>query len=146
MVGSAAVAVTYLLREIWLQPQIAEFFAYFDPKQRLGSFDILFLICCPAHQSKEEKHELEKAGLTPCVGTSIIGVIPGRDKAFVFVSGGINFASSEDMGDFFLRLAEIFQKRKRIKLVLSKVIPGQDVLVSGESNLDHLHQPANYLS
>ena len=115
MVGSTAVAVgvTYLLRKIWLQPQVAEFFAYFDPKQRLRSHDILFLICCPSHQRKEEKHELEKAGLTPCVGTSIINMIPGRDKAFVFVSGGINFASSKDMGDFFLRLVEIFSKRKK---------------------------------
>ena len=110
MVGSTAVAVavTYLLRKIWLQPQIAEFFAYFDPKQRLDSLDILFLICCPAHQSKEEKHELVKRGLTPRVVTSKRDMIPGRDKAFVFVSGGINFARSEDIGDFFLRLVEIF--------------------------------------
>ena len=119
MVGSAAVAVavavavTYLLREIWLQPQVAEFFAYFDPKQRLGSLDILFLICCPAHQGKEEKHELENAGLTPCVDTSLINMIPGRDKAFVFVSGGINFARSEDIGNVSLRLVEIFSKTKK---------------------------------
>ena len=80
---------------------MADFVAYFDPKERLGSEDILFLICCPAHQSKEEKHELEKAGLTPYVVTSKIGMIPELDKAFVFVSGGINFASSEDRESFF---------------------------------------------
>ena len=114
MAVAAAVAVgavaMNLLRELLIQPQVAEFFAYFDPKKRLGSRDILFLICCPTHQSKEEKHELENAGLTPYFDkvTSRKDLIPGRDKAFVFVSGGINFASSEDMGDFFLRLVEIF--------------------------------------
>ena len=40
-------------------------------------------------------------------------MFPGRDKAFVFVSGGINFASSEDMGGFYLRLVEILSKRKK---------------------------------
>ena len=103
----------YLLRKVTSPPQLAEFFAYFDPKERLGSFDILFLICCPVHQSKEEKHELEKAGLTPRVVTSKRDLIPGLDEAYVFVSGGINFARSEDMGHFCLRLVEIFSKRKK---------------------------------
>ena len=103
----------HLWRKVSSRPQLAEFFAYFDPNQRLGSRDILFLICCPVHQSKEEKHELEKAGLTPRVVTSKKDMIPGLDKAFVFVSGGINFARSEDMGGFFLRLVEIFSKRKK---------------------------------
>ena len=137
MVGSAAVAVavTYLLRKIWLQPQVAEFFAYFDPRQRLGSLDILFLICCPSHKSKEEKHELVDDGLTPCIGTSIIDMIPERDKAFVFVSGGINFATSEDMGDFFLRLVEIFSKTKKDQRSFVQSNYGQDVLVSAALSL-----------
>ncbi|XP_015749616.1 PREDICTED: uncharacterized protein LOC107329441 [Acropora digitifera] len=127
VVGSAAVAVavTYLLRKIWIQPQVADFVAYFDPKKRLGSLDILFLICCPAHQSKEEKHELEKAGLTPCVVTSKRDMIPGRDKAFVFVSGGINlkFARSEDMGDFFLRFHgnKAHRDQLQVRLISDKV-------------------------
>ena len=92
---------------------MANFLAYFDPKKRRDSRDILFLICCPAHQSKDVKQELEKADLTPCEVTSRRDMIPGRDKAFVFVSGGINFASPEDRGDFYLRLVEIFSKRKK---------------------------------
>ncbi|XP_074620464.1 uncharacterized protein LOC141879199 isoform X5 [Acropora palmata] len=121
--AAVAVAVPYLLRKIWIQPQVADFVAYFDPKKRLGSLDILFLICCPAHQSKEEKHELEKAGLTPCVVTSKRDMIPGRDKAFVFVSGGINFARSEDMGDFFLRFHgnKAHRDQLQVRLISDKV-------------------------
>ena len=92
---------------------MANFFAYFDPKERINSRDILFLICCPAHRSKDVKQELEKAGLTSHEATSRRDLIPGRDKAFVFVSGGITFASSEDMaGGFYLRLGQILSKRK----------------------------------
>ena len=40
-------------------------------------------------------------------------MIPGRDKAFVFLSGGIDFASSEDMRSFYLRLVQILSKRKK---------------------------------
>ena len=85
---------------------MANFFAYFDPNRRLGSRDILFLICCPGYQSEDVKQKLEKAGLTPCKATSRRCLIPGHDKAFVFVSGGIDFASSEDMGDFYLGLVQ----------------------------------------
>ncbi|XP_015760591.1 PREDICTED: uncharacterized protein LOC107339792 [Acropora digitifera] len=95
--------LAYLSSIIWNQPLVATFFAYFDPKERLGSRNILFLICCPAHQSKDVKQELEKKGLTPCEATSRRDMIPGRDRAFVFVSGGISFASLEDMGGFYLR-------------------------------------------
>ena len=114
---------------------MANFLAYFDPKKRLGSHDILFLICCPAHRSKDIKQELEKVGLTPCEVTSKRDMIPGRDKAFVFVSGGINFASSEDMGEFFLRLVEIFSKRKKDQRSFVQSKPGQDVLVYAPSSL-----------
>ena len=96
-------------------PRVANFFAYFDPKERIGSRDILFLICCPSHRSKDVKQELEKAGLKPREATSRKDMIPGRDKAFVFVSGGINFASPEDMaGGFYLRLVQILSKRKKV--------------------------------
>ena len=93
---------------------MANFFAYFDPKERLGSRNILFLICCPAHRSKDVKQELEKAGLTPSEATSRRNMIPGRDKAFVFLSGGVNFASSKDMGSFYLRLVQILSKAKKV--------------------------------
>ena len=89
---------------------MANFFAYFDPKERINSRDILFLICCPAHQRKDVKQELENAGLPSREATSRRYMIPGRDKAFVFVSGGV--ASDEDMGGFYLRLGQILSKKK----------------------------------
>ena len=106
----------YLLSKVLIRLRVADFFAYFNPKKRLDSRDILFLICCPTHQREKEKHELEKAGLTPYCDevTSNIEMIPGHDRAFVFVSGGITFASSEDMaGGFYLRLVQILSKRKK---------------------------------
>ena len=113
---------------------MANFFAYFDPKERINFRDLLFLICCPAHRSIDVKQELEKAGLTFHEATSRRDMIPGRDKAFVFVSGGINFASPEDIGVCYLRLVHIL-KGKWLNAVLSKVTPGQDVLVTVASYL-----------
>ncbi|XP_044165041.1 uncharacterized protein LOC114969803 isoform X4 [Acropora millepora] len=84
------------------QPLKATFFAYFDPKKRLGSRDILFLICCPAHQIKDVRQKLENESLTLSEATSR-EFLTHQDKAFVFVSGGIDFARSKDKGDFFLR-------------------------------------------
>ncbi|XP_044174645.1 uncharacterized protein LOC114951472 [Acropora millepora] len=106
IIGAGVVAfgiIAYLSIVILNQPLVANFFAYFDPKERINSRDILFLICCPAHRSKDVKQELEKAGLTSREATSRRDMIPGRDKAFVFVSGGITFASDQDMGGFYLR-------------------------------------------
>ena len=57
-------------------------------------------------------------------------MIPRRDKAFVFLSGGIDFASSEDMRSFYLRLVQILSKRKKGSTqFFLKVIPGQELLV-----------------
>ena len=91
---------------------MANFFAYFDPKGRINSCDVLILICCPAHQRKDVKQELDKARLTFREATSRKDMIPGRDKAFVFVSGGITFARDQDMGGFYLRLGQILSNRK----------------------------------
>ena len=107
--------LAYLSSIIWNQPLVATFFAYFDPKERLGSRNILFLICCPAHQSKDVKQELAKKGLTPCEATSRRDMIPGRDRAFAFVSGGISFASLEDMGGFYLRLVQILSQSRKVQ-------------------------------
>ncbi|XP_015757828.1 PREDICTED: D-inositol 3-phosphate glycosyltransferase-like [Acropora digitifera] len=85
------------------QPLMATFFAYFDAKKRLGSHDNLFLICCPVHRSEDVRQKLEKADLTRSEATSREYLIPRHDKAFVFVSGGIDFARSKDKGDFYLR-------------------------------------------
>ena len=129
----------YLLWKVLIPPRVADFFAYFDPKKRLGSHDILFLICCPAHQREKEKHDLEKDGLTPYydVVTSNIKMIPGHDRAFVFVSGGINFASSEDMaGGFYLRLVQILSKRKKDqRSFVQRQFLGKTSLVSAASSL-----------
>ena len=117
-------------------PQVANFFAYFDPKERQGFSDILFVICCPAHRSKDVKQDLEKAGLKPCEATSRRDMIPGHDKAFVFVSGGINFVSSKDMaGGFYLGLVQILSKRKKVQRSFVQSNTWQDVLVSAASSL-----------
>ncbi|XP_074627687.1 uncharacterized protein LOC141885736 isoform X6 [Acropora palmata] len=82
------------------QPLMATFFAYFDPRKRLRSRDILFLICCPVHRSEDvrQKH----AGFTLSEATSRKYLIPRHDEAFVFVSGGIDFARPKDKGHFYL--------------------------------------------
>ena len=113
---------------------MANFFAYIDPKRRLDSRNILFLICCPGHQSEDVRQKLEKKGLIFSEATSRRDLIPGHDKAFVFVSGGIEFASSEDMGNIYLGLVHTSSKAKTLNTVLCKVLPGQDVLVCAASS------------
>ena len=117
------------------QPLMATFFAYFDPRKRLGSRNILFLICCPVHRSEDvrQKH----AGFTLSEATSRKYLIPRHDEAFVFVSGGIDFARSKDKGHFYLRLVHTLSKAKTFNTVLSKVLPGQVVLVCAVSSLQH---------
>ena len=83
---------------------MANFFAYFKPTERLNSRCILFLLCCPAHLREKVKQELENEGITHYDTTSRRNMMPGRDKAFVFVSGGVRPACTEDMKDFYLRL------------------------------------------
>ena len=96
--------VSCLSRYIWRQPREAAFFAYFKATERLQSQDILYLICCPAHLRKAVKQELEGEGITSsCYGNSKKMMIPGQDKAFVFVSGGISPVDKEDTDDFYLR-------------------------------------------
>ena len=83
---------------------MANFFAYFKPTQRLHFRDILFLICCPAHLRKEVEQEREREKVTPCEASSQIKMIPERDKAFVFVSGGISPSCSQDLENIYLWL------------------------------------------
>ena len=100
------------------QPLMATFFAYFDPIKRLGSRDILFLICCPVHRSEDVRQQ--HAGFTLSEATSRKYLIPRHDEAFVFVSGGIDFARSKDKGHFYLRLVQTLSKAKTFNTVLSK--------------------------
>ena len=118
---------------------MANFFAYFDPIKRLGSRDILFLICCPVHRSEEVRQNL--AGFTLSEATSRKDLIPKKDNAFVSVSGGIDFACLEDTEGFYLRLVQTLSKAKTLNTVLSKVLPGQDVLVCAVSSLQYTDVP-----
>ena len=77
----------------------ASFFAYFRP----GSPEILRLICCHTHLTKAVKQDLEKRDITYVDGSSMQDMIPGEDKAFVFVSGGICSFDDEGVNDIFLR-------------------------------------------
>lgn len=105
--GFSAVAsgiVRYLSSIVWNQPLVANFFAYFQPTQRLHFRDILFLACCPAHLRKEVEQEREREKITPVEASSQIKMIPERDKAFVFVSGGISPSCSQDLENIYLCL------------------------------------------
>ena len=96
------------------QPLEANFFAYFHPKARRNSQDVLHLICCPAHLRKEVKEEIVgEIGKGKCRDVSSKRtMIPKRDKAFVFVSGGIN--TLEDTEDFYLRFVQTLSIAKRL--------------------------------
>ena len=106
--------IDYLWSIVRTQPLEASFFAYFDPKKRLHYQDVLHLICCPVHLRKEVKEkivrEIGKEGNWSEVSSSR-RMIPGRDKAFVSVSGGIN--TLEDTEDFYLRFVQTFSRAKK---------------------------------
>ena len=88
---------------IWNPPRLAVFFAYFRSFYRPCSQDILYLVCCPANLREQVLHELEGKGIIPSEENSAKNMIPGRDKAFVFVSGGISPVNMDGMEDFHLR-------------------------------------------
>ena len=77
----------------------ASFFAYFRPDFP----EILRLICCHTHLTKAVKQDLDKRDITYVDGSSMQDMIPGEDKAFVFVSGGICPFDDEGVNDIFLR-------------------------------------------
>ena len=71
----------------------ASFFAYFRPDLP----EILRLICCHTHHTKAVKQNLEKSNITYVEGSSMQDMIPGDDRAFVFVSGGVCPSDYEDV-------------------------------------------------
>ena len=71
----------------------ASFFAYFRPDIP----DILRLICCHTNLTHTVIQDLENRDLTYADGSSKQDMIPGEDKAFVFVSGGISPFNDEDV-------------------------------------------------
>ena len=91
--------LSYLTRFTRTQPQAASFVAYFRPHIP----NILFLICCPAHLREEVIQDLEKRDVTFADGNSMEDMIPGEDKAFVFLSGGMRPFDEEDLERIFLK-------------------------------------------
>ena len=91
--------ICYLTRFIWKAPRRASFVAYFRPEIP----DILRLICCHSHLTKAVIHDLQGKKVTYADGSSRHDMIPGEDKAFVFVSGGICPFDDQDVNDVFLR-------------------------------------------
>ena len=91
--------LSYLTRFTRTQPQAASFVAYFRPDIP----NILFLICCPAHLREEVIQDLEKRDVTFADGNSMEDMIPGEDKAFVFLSGGMRPFDEEDLERIFLK-------------------------------------------
>ena len=91
--------LSYLTRFTRTQPQAASFVAYFRPDTPI----ILFLICCPAHLKQEVIKDLEKRDVTFADGSSMEDMIPGEDKAFVFLSGGMRPFNKKDLKRIFLK-------------------------------------------
>ena len=88
---------------IWTPPIPAVFFAYFEKQDRAHSQDVLHLICCPAHLREGIIQRLGKRDVVLSEGYSRKKMIPGRDKAFVFASGGISALDEENVDDFHLK-------------------------------------------
>ena len=92
---------TLLRRAIMSFPtgrELVGFVAYLGPLQ-----DVLHLICCPVHLRRWVFDDLEARGITFADGISTKRMIPGEDKAFVIVSGGIRPISEKEINDINLR-------------------------------------------
>ena len=87
---------------IVVQPRLTVFFAYFRP----DLVNILCLMCCPAHLKGEVVKQLEIQGITHTCKNSKKDMVPGHDKASVFVSEGIYPYVKSDMEEIYLRLLE----------------------------------------
>ena len=87
---------------IVVQPRLTVFFAYFRP----DLVHILRLICCPAHLKGKVVTRLEIQGITYTCNNSKKDLVPGHDKASVFVSEGIYPYLETDMEEIYLRLLE----------------------------------------
>lgn len=100
----SAGVIGYLSSLIWCPPQLAVFFAYFPPEERPDSQDILYLICCPSHLRRQVTKELQEKNINfPSDADSEKKMIPGHDKAYVSLSGGIRALDEDDMENVHLR-------------------------------------------
>ena len=95
--------IGYLSSLIWNQLQLAWFFAYFPSEERPDSQDILFLICCPSQLREKVLAEIKDRANVPTPSDSSIKMIPGRDKAYVSLTGGIRAIEEDDMEEFHLQ-------------------------------------------
>ena len=91
--------IGYMTRLIRKPRRPASFFAYFRPDFP----EILRLICCHTHLTHAVIQDLENRDVIYADGSSKQDMIPGEDKAFVFVSGGICPFDDEDVDDVYLR-------------------------------------------
>ena len=96
---NVAGAIGYLSSLISKQPpQRAAFFGYFP-----DSHDILYLICCPSYMRNQVVAELVNDNIkSSSKADSLKKMIPGHDKAYVSLSGGIKAVEEDDMDDFYL--------------------------------------------
>lgn len=101
---SVASVTGYLSSLIRCPPQLPVFIAYFPPGDRPGSQDALHLICCPSHLRQKVTEELKDKNITfPSEADSQKGMIPGHDKAYVSLSGGIKALNKNVMENVYLR-------------------------------------------
>ncbi|XP_073250571.1 uncharacterized protein [Porites lutea] len=107
--------ISYMTRFLRKRRRPASFFAYFRPDIP----NILRLICCHTHLTHAVIQDLENRDVIYADGSSKQDMIPGEDKAFVFVSGGICPFDDEDV-DVYLRLLEDnleFKTELRVRVV-----------------------------
>ena len=90
------------LNSLIFPPRRTVFLAYFRP----DFLTILCLMCCPAHLKEEVVTRLKKQGIKPVWQNSKKDMVPGYDKAFVFVSKGIYPHVKSDMEEIYLNLLE----------------------------------------
>ena len=106
---SVAGVIRYLSSLIWCPPLLAAFFAYFRTEERPDSQDILFLICCPSHLRRQVIKELQEKNVNfPSDADSKKKMIPGHDKAYVSLSGGIRLLDDEDTENTHLRWLHLY--------------------------------------
>ena len=101
---SVAEVIGYLSSLIWCPPQLAMFFAYFPPRKRPNSQDILFLICCPSHLRDQVLADLERRNINLLRDAdSVKKMIPRHDKAYISFSDGIGVVNENDAKNVHLR-------------------------------------------
>nr|XP_058951952.1 uncharacterized protein LOC131779422 [Pocillopora verrucosa] len=118
--------IGYLSSLIWNQPQLAWFFAYFPPEERPDSQDILFLICCPSQLREKVLAEIKDRANVPTPSDSSIKMIPGRDKAYVSLTGGIRAIEEDDMEEFHLQFIsdDLHKAQVPIRVIDDKGLSG----------------------